>query len=119
MSCDEKERLAKEYETATSIFSEAVRELHRKIGNLRRTNMSGSNEHRAKLVKNTNKQDWRLNNTLPLIGDSHDRHSIVDFILSTSTTALHRAIAASRSVCLQHAVNVSICRLQLIVFSSR
>jgi hypothetical protein len=31
MSSGEKERLAKEYERATSNFSEAVRELHRRI----------------------------------------------------------------------------------------
>jgi hypothetical protein len=32
MSCEEKTRLAMEYEVATSAFSEAVKELHRKIG---------------------------------------------------------------------------------------
>jgi hypothetical protein len=32
MSCGEKTRLAMEYEAATSAFSEAVKELHRKIG---------------------------------------------------------------------------------------
>jgi hypothetical protein len=32
MSCEEKTRLATEYEAATSAFSEAVKELHRKIG---------------------------------------------------------------------------------------
>jgi hypothetical protein len=32
MVCEEKTRLAMEYETATSAFSEAVTELHRKIG---------------------------------------------------------------------------------------
>jgi hypothetical protein len=31
MSCEEKTRLAMEYEAATSAFSEAVKELHRKI----------------------------------------------------------------------------------------
>jgi hypothetical protein len=31
-SCEEKARLATEYEAATSAFSEAVKELHRKIG---------------------------------------------------------------------------------------
>ena len=33
MSCEEKTRLATEYEAATPAFSEAVKELHRKIGN--------------------------------------------------------------------------------------
>jgi hypothetical protein len=32
VSCEEKTRLAREYEAATSAFSEAVKELHRKIG---------------------------------------------------------------------------------------
>ena len=32
MSCEEKTRLAMEYDAATSKFSEAVRELHRRIG---------------------------------------------------------------------------------------
>jgi hypothetical protein len=32
MVCEEKARLAMEYEAATSAFSEAVKELHRKIG---------------------------------------------------------------------------------------
>jgi hypothetical protein len=32
MSCEEKTRLATEYEAATSAFSEAVKELRRKIG---------------------------------------------------------------------------------------
>jgi hypothetical protein len=32
MTCDEKTRLVTEYEAATSAFSEAVKELHRKIG---------------------------------------------------------------------------------------
>ncbi len=32
MTCEEKTRLAMEYEAATSAFSEAVKELHRKIG---------------------------------------------------------------------------------------
>jgi hypothetical protein len=32
MHCEEKARLAMEYEAATSAFSEAVKELHRKIG---------------------------------------------------------------------------------------
>jgi hypothetical protein len=32
VACDEKTRLAMEYEAATSAFSEAVKELHRKIG---------------------------------------------------------------------------------------
>jgi hypothetical protein len=32
MVCEEKTRLAMEYEAATSAFSEAVKELHRKIG---------------------------------------------------------------------------------------
>jgi hypothetical protein len=32
VSCEEKTRLAMEYEAATSAFSEAVKELHRKIG---------------------------------------------------------------------------------------
>jgi hypothetical protein len=32
VSCEEKTRLATEYEAATSAFSEAVKELHRKIG---------------------------------------------------------------------------------------
>lgn len=32
MSCEEKNRLAMEYDAATSKFSEAVRELRRKIG---------------------------------------------------------------------------------------
>jgi hypothetical protein len=32
MVCEEKARLAMEYEAATSAFSEAVTELHRKIG---------------------------------------------------------------------------------------
>jgi hypothetical protein len=32
MACDEKTRLATEYDAATSAFSEAVKELHRKIG---------------------------------------------------------------------------------------
>jgi ATP-dependent helicase YprA (DUF1998 family) len=32
VSCQEKDRLAKEYDAATSKFSEAVTELHRKIG---------------------------------------------------------------------------------------
>jgi hypothetical protein len=31
MHCEEKARLAMEYEAATSAFSEAVKELHRKI----------------------------------------------------------------------------------------
>jgi hypothetical protein len=31
-SCEEKARLATEYEAATAAFSEAVKELHRKIG---------------------------------------------------------------------------------------
>jgi hypothetical protein len=31
MACDEKTRLATEYDAATSAFSEAVKELHRKI----------------------------------------------------------------------------------------
>jgi hypothetical protein len=30
--CDEKTRLVTEYEATTSVFSEAVKELHRKIG---------------------------------------------------------------------------------------
>jgi hypothetical protein len=32
VTCEEKPRLAKEYKAATSAFSEAVKELHRKIG---------------------------------------------------------------------------------------
>jgi hypothetical protein len=32
MACEEKNRLAMEYDVATSKFSEAVRELHRRIG---------------------------------------------------------------------------------------
>jgi hypothetical protein len=32
MACEEKARLATEYDVATSAFSEAVKELHRKIG---------------------------------------------------------------------------------------
>ena len=32
MSCEEKNRLAMEYDTATAKFSEAVRELHRRMG---------------------------------------------------------------------------------------
>jgi hypothetical protein len=32
MSCEEKSRMAREYEVATSAFSESVKELHRKIG---------------------------------------------------------------------------------------
>jgi hypothetical protein len=32
VACDERTRLAMEYEAATSAFSEAVKELHRKIG---------------------------------------------------------------------------------------
>jgi len=32
VSCEEKTRLAMEYDAATSKFSEAVRELHRRIG---------------------------------------------------------------------------------------
>jgi hypothetical protein len=32
MGCEEKARLATEYDAATSAFSEAVKELHRKIG---------------------------------------------------------------------------------------
>ena len=32
LSCEEKTRLLMEYEAATSTFSEAVKELHRKIG---------------------------------------------------------------------------------------
>ena len=32
MSCEEKTRLAMEYDAATSKFSEAVRELHQRIG---------------------------------------------------------------------------------------
>jgi len=32
MVCEEKARLTMEYEAATSAFSEAVKELHRKIG---------------------------------------------------------------------------------------
>jgi hypothetical protein len=32
MNCEEKNRLATEYEAATSAFSEAVTELHRRIG---------------------------------------------------------------------------------------
>ena len=32
MSCEEKNRLAMEYDAATSKFSEAVRELHRRMG---------------------------------------------------------------------------------------
>ena len=32
MPCDEKTRLVTEYEATTSVFSEAVKELHRKIG---------------------------------------------------------------------------------------
>ena len=32
MPCEEKARLATEYEAATSAFSEAVKELHRRIG---------------------------------------------------------------------------------------
>jgi hypothetical protein len=32
MVCEEKARLATEYDVATSAFSEAVKELHRKIG---------------------------------------------------------------------------------------
>jgi hypothetical protein len=32
MSCEEKNRLATEYDTATSKFSEAVSELHRRMG---------------------------------------------------------------------------------------
>jgi hypothetical protein len=32
MPCEEKTRLATEYDAATSAFSEAVKELHRKIG---------------------------------------------------------------------------------------
>jgi hypothetical protein len=32
MSCEEKTRLATEYDAATSSFSEAVKELHRKVG---------------------------------------------------------------------------------------
>lgn len=32
MLCEEKSRLSMEYDAATSKFSEAVRELHRKIG---------------------------------------------------------------------------------------
>jgi hypothetical protein len=32
MGCEEKARLATEYEATTSAFSEAVKELHRKIG---------------------------------------------------------------------------------------
>ena len=32
MSCEEKARMAREYEVATSAFSESVKELHRKIG---------------------------------------------------------------------------------------
>ena len=32
MSCEEKARLAREYDAATFAFSEAVKELHRRIG---------------------------------------------------------------------------------------
>ena len=32
VNCEEKTRLLTEYEAATSLFSEAVKELHRKIG---------------------------------------------------------------------------------------
>jgi hypothetical protein len=32
MGCEEETRLATKYEVATSVFSEAVKELHRKIG---------------------------------------------------------------------------------------
>jgi hypothetical protein len=32
MNCEEKTRLATEYEAATSAFSQAVKQLHRKIG---------------------------------------------------------------------------------------
>ena len=32
MGCEEKSRLAKEYEAATAAFSEAVKELNRRIG---------------------------------------------------------------------------------------
>ena len=32
VSCEEKSRLAKEYDEATSKFSEAVRDLHRRMG---------------------------------------------------------------------------------------
>jgi hypothetical protein len=45
--CEEKARLARAYDLATSRFSEAVRELHRKMQRCelrRRRNMIGSNE---------------------------------------------------------------------------
>ena len=47
MGREEKTRLATEYEAATSTFSEAVKELHRKSVPLRKRNTGGLSEVRA------------------------------------------------------------------------
>jgi hypothetical protein len=44
LSCGQKERLAKEYEEATSNFFDAVRKLRQKMGICPKDEMNGSNE---------------------------------------------------------------------------
>ena len=65
MGREEKTRLATEYEAATSTFSEAVKELHRKIG-------TSAKEEYRRLERSQSRRGWPLSNTsLPIVANPH------------------------------------------------
>jgi hypothetical protein len=50
MGCEDKARLVREYKVATAAFSEAVNELHRRIGTSPKRNTNGLSEYRVRLA---------------------------------------------------------------------
>lgn len=97
MSCEEKNRLAMEYDTAMSKFSEAVSELHGEWERHRRTNTIDWSELVTRREYDPSRHAWHLNNMSPPIvaknAGIHVKHRKLVSLLHWHVQPLGRLLA--------------------------